>query len=349
MAPLVSVCIPAFQAGKFLQATIESVAAQTYPTWELIVTEDGSSDESEDIVRSLAKRVTQRVVYSRHDKNKGLPTTRNTGIGQAVGEWVALLDSDDLWKPSHLQDLVRVATSTDAAVVCAAATLFDSDSGEIIGELPQTEALVSAFPVSLYKGEFIILPSSAMVRRAVLIRSGLVNHRYLMCNDTELWFRLASAGNEFGFTHGSTCLYRKHRYGSLSNKHTANLIELGRLYDAYSDWAEIPAKIRRGKAANLYRYAGRTMMGLNPQEARALFWEALKRDWRNASNWYHYVRALFALGFRQKTDSPGRAVAQDASKCLRHIETETFTEGARQPSQADAGVAEELRDPVQQV
>jgi glycosyltransferase involved in cell wall biosynthesis len=315
MNPLVSICVPAFQAGNFLRATLESVAAQTYSSWELIVTEDGSADEAEEIVRSFAKRVAQRVVYSRHDKNKGLPATRNTGIGLADSEWVALLDADDLWKPSHLENLVRVASSTGAAIVCAASTQFASESGQITGELPQTEALVAAFPVSLYQGKLIILPSSAMVRRDVLIRSGLVNLRYRMCNDTELWFRLASSGNKFGFTHSSTCLYRKHRGGSLSNQHTANLLELGRLYDEYAGWTAIPAKIRRGKAASLYRYAGRTLMGKSPREARALFWQALKREWLNASTWYHYARSFFAPGLLKEADSS----AQSGSRAPQNV------------------------------
>jgi len=300
MKPLVSVCIPAFRAGKFLNATLESVGAQTHPSWEVIVTEDGSSDETESVVRSFAGKFSQRVEYARHDTNKGLPATRNASINRASGEWVALLDADDLWKPTHLEDLVKVAVEAKVAVACAASTAFESDTGKIIEEIPQTDAWIDAFPVSLYRGEFIILPSSAIVRRDVLIRSGLINPQYRMCNDTELWFRLAAAGNRFGFTRKSTCLYRRHA-NSLSQKHAPNLVELGRLYDEYAGWAAIPPGIRKGKAASLYRYAGRTLIENSPREAKAMFWEALKRDWFSASTWYFLARSFLVFGSRPKS------------------------------------------------
>jgi len=289
--PLVSVCIPAYRAGKFMQATLESVGAQTYSSWEIIVTEDGSSDETEQIVRDFAGKVSQRVVFSRHDINKGLPTTRNHCINQAVGEWVALLDADDLWKPSHLEDLIKMTAEPGLTVVCAAATVFESETGRYLREKPQSDAFVADFPVSLYQGEFVILPSSAIVRRDVLIRSGMINLRYPICNDTELWFRLAAAGNKFGFTRKSTCLYRRHG-DSLSQRHVATLVELGQLYDEYVLWSAIPQRIRRGKAASLYRYAGRALAKQNPREARAMFYQAMKRDWYNGSTWYHYARSF---------------------------------------------------------
>src|ERR1035437_3901073 len=129
-------------------------------------------------------------------------------------------------------------------VICAAATACESETGRHLYEKPQTDAFIATFPVSLYQGEFAILPSSAIVRRDVLIRSGMINLRYPICNDTELWFRLAAAGNKFGFTRGSTCLYRKHR-DSLSRRQVASLVELGRLYDEYALWPAIPQRIRR--------------------------------------------------------------------------------------------------------
>jgi len=299
--PLVSVCIPAFRAGRFIQETLESVGAQSYSSWEIIVTEDGSSDETEQIVRNFAGKVSQRVTFSHRDINKGQPTTRNDCINQAAGEWVALLDADDLWMPSHLEDLVSMMAEPGLSVVCSAATVFESETRRYLREKPQTAAFIAAFPVSLYRGEFGILPSSAIVRRDALIRSGMISLRYPICNDTELWFRLAATGHKFGFTRKSTCLYRKHR-DSLSHQHVASLVELGRLYDEYASWSAIPQRIRRGKAASLYRYAGRILTKQSPREARAMFYQALKRDWRSGSTWYYYVRSFRYWGPSLKRD-----------------------------------------------
>ena len=94
--PLISICIPAFKAERYLAETLESVRGQSFKDWELIVTEDGSRDGTEAIVGGFAGTVPQPVTYQRHDLNRGLPATRNTGIASARGTWIALLDSDDL-------------------------------------------------------------------------------------------------------------------------------------------------------------------------------------------------------------------------------------------------------------
>jgi len=286
---------------------------QTHTAWELIVIEDGSAGETEEIVRSFAKTVTQRVVYFRHETNQGLPATRNTGIDQAVGEWVAFLDADDLWKPMHLEDLVRVGAETRAAVVCAASTAFDSDTGRILHDVPQREHELAAFPVSLFTGDLIILPSSAMVRRPALLKAGSVNVKYRVCNDTELWFRLAAAGNTFGFTRDHTCLYRRHG-GAMTCQHTASLLELARLYDEYADWSAIPRAIRKPKAASLYRYAGRTLLKQNPREARALLMKSLRRDWLRLSTWYYWACSLVSARPKGRAEGGSRAFVAQQSK-----------------------------------
>ena len=76
-APLISICIPAFRAERFLAETLASVRAQTFTDWELIVTEDGSRDRTEEIVRAFAASVAQPVRYTRHDPNRGLPAIGN--------------------------------------------------------------------------------------------------------------------------------------------------------------------------------------------------------------------------------------------------------------------------------
>src|SRR5687768_15411869 len=101
--PRVSICIPAFKADRYLEATLESVRAQTFKEWELILVEDGSRDRTEAIVQDFARRVSQPVRFFRHDTNKGLSATRNTGFSHSSAELLALLDADDLWRPDHLQ------------------------------------------------------------------------------------------------------------------------------------------------------------------------------------------------------------------------------------------------------
>lgn len=105
---LVSVTIPFYNAERFLGETIESVIAQTYPEWELLLVDDGSTDGSTRIAMDYAARSGQRIRYLEHagHSNRGVNCSRNLGAREGHGEFVAFLDSDDIWMPQKLEDHV---------------------------------------------------------------------------------------------------------------------------------------------------------------------------------------------------------------------------------------------------
>ena len=164
--PLISVCVPAFKAEQFIHETLNSIRLQSFGDWELIVTEDGSDDRTRHIVSKFAATVTQDVRYQRHDMNKGLPATRNTGISAARGEWIALLDSDDLWSSDHLEEAVKLVRGGRADIIHGGSILFESESGERIGVRAPSSEIIRAFPRSLFCGDYIIQPSSVVIRRS---------------------------------------------------------------------------------------------------------------------------------------------------------------------------------------
>jgi glycosyltransferase involved in cell wall biosynthesis len=128
------VCIPAYRAERHLAATLESVGAQTFADWEVVVTEDGSRDRTEEIVRAFAATVSQPVRYTRHEVNRGLPATRNTGLAAASAPVLALLDADDLWTPDHLAiGLAALSHPTASAAVWSPCAIFDDATGVVIG------------------------------------------------------------------------------------------------------------------------------------------------------------------------------------------------------------------------
>jgi glycosyltransferase involved in cell wall biosynthesis len=102
--PLVSVIIPAYNAGAFIKETINSVLAQTYRHWELIVVNDGSGDNTADLVKDLIEKDTRISLISK--SNSGVSDTRNKGMEQAKGELIAFLDADDVWLPDNLEKKV---------------------------------------------------------------------------------------------------------------------------------------------------------------------------------------------------------------------------------------------------
>lgn len=100
MKPLVSVIMPTYNCGRFIKESIDSVLAQTYANWELIIVDDCSKDETEAIVHTYDD---PRIQYMRNEQNMGAALTRNKALREAKGRYIAFLDSDDLWFPEKLE------------------------------------------------------------------------------------------------------------------------------------------------------------------------------------------------------------------------------------------------------
>ena len=101
MSDLVSIIMPSYNTEKFIKQTIESVLAQSYTNWELIIVDDCSPDNTDEIVRPFLSD--QRIKYLKNEKNSGAAVSRNRALREAKGKWIAFLDSDDLWKPEKLE------------------------------------------------------------------------------------------------------------------------------------------------------------------------------------------------------------------------------------------------------
>jgi len=124
--PLISVVCNFLNEEKFIQEAIESVFAQTYTNWELLLVDDGSTDGSTQIARRYAEEYPTKAYYLEHPdhRNQGASASRNLGIGQARGECIAFLDADDIWLPHKLQQQVAILSSQPKATVLYGNTLY---------------------------------------------------------------------------------------------------------------------------------------------------------------------------------------------------------------------------------
>ena len=104
MEDLVSIIMPSFNTAKFIEETIDSVLAQTYTNWELIIVDDCSTDNTDEVV---AKYTDSRIRYLKNEKNSGAAVSRNRALREAKGRWIAFLDSDDLWTADKLEKQIR--------------------------------------------------------------------------------------------------------------------------------------------------------------------------------------------------------------------------------------------------
>lgn len=104
--PLVSIITPVYNAERFLSETIKSVINQTYKNWELLLVDDCSKDNSQSIIKEFQK-VENRIRYIKLANNSGASVTRNTGIKNAKGRFIAFVDSDDIWEPNKLEIQIK--------------------------------------------------------------------------------------------------------------------------------------------------------------------------------------------------------------------------------------------------
>ena len=164
--PSISVVIPCHNAAPFLRATIESILQQTRPATEVIVVDDGSTDDSAWIAASFGPPV--RVI---RQENRGESAARNRGIEAATGDWVAFLDADDLWLPTKLERQAEVIRSAPADVVCVTCqfVLFGEGMEDRRCELPPRYD--SAHPLREMLLGYTVHVGAAVVYREAALRT----------------------------------------------------------------------------------------------------------------------------------------------------------------------------------
>jgi len=193
--PLVSVVLPAYDRQPYLHEAIQSVLSQTYPHWELIVVDDGSSDATRSYLRDVVDdRV--RVIERAHCGNPA--AVRNVGVGAARGEYVAFLDSDDVWAPQKLATQLRELAVRPA---CRWSYTFVKQIDGLGQEttLPQASRF-QRIPTSrwilkdLITFGAIVATPAVVVERNLLAAAGGFDESFAFCEDYELWTRLATRG-----------------------------------------------------------------------------------------------------------------------------------------------------------
>ena len=126
MEKLVSIITPCYNCSKFIGQMIESVQAQTYTNWELLITDDCSTDNSREIVEGYAK-IDHRVKYFKLEQNSGAGIARNNSIKEALGRYIAFLDSDDLWAKNKLERQIDFIQKNEYKFIFCQAIVIDTD------------------------------------------------------------------------------------------------------------------------------------------------------------------------------------------------------------------------------
>ena len=224
--PLVSIIVPAYRAEKFLPATLESVALQTFKNWELIVVDDGSPDDTYAVARQYAEKLPRIQAFTQ--SNGGPAAARNAGYRHSnpAAPYVAFLDGDDCWEPRALEDLKNALEAVpDACGVHALARLIDVE-GRLLPDdyniarcrerkrfdwgasAPGAEGQITNFEMLVVENP-ILTPGVVLLRRAAIEASGLFDPELFGTEDWEIWTRLSRV-RPFVFLNQVVLNYRKH-------------------------------------------------------------------------------------------------------------------------------------------
>ena len=296
----VSVVIPTYNRAAFLPDALESAFAQTYRDFELIVVDDGSDDDTAQVVA----RFGDRLRYLRQE-HRGVSAARNAGLAAATAPYLAFLDSDDLWAPEMLATGIDyMETHPECGLVCS-----DFAVGEIRGGsapvrwesflgVRRAHRLVqtAGFP-ELLDGNFVSL-CTAVVRTSAAREVGGFDESFLYMEDWDFALRVG-ARRPIGFINRILAYSRRHR-GNLSNDWRAMEWAAAQVFQKIESDPEIARRwrrvLRRRSPAAYYRMGRLMFYEIGVSQARLFLWESVRRRW-----WWNRAWRYLLLSFMPRS------------------------------------------------
>ncbi len=247
MSDKVSVIIPTYNRENFIKKALDSVLRQTFQNFEIIVLDDGSTDNTKTIVEGYSEKV--RYFYQ---DNRGIAGARNEAIRKSCGGFIAFLDSDDYWMPEKLErqmELFRKHTEYGMVASCCSSVRLDGSfrkknrhgkSGWVLKDL--------------FEKNFI-RTSSAVIKRECLNRAGLFDEEFEECEEYDLWLRIAAL-YPVGFINEPLAVYVDNPDGVSTDSLAGRLFRLRVLEKDYLK-KKIPEKMYSRRIADTCHYIGR--------------------------------------------------------------------------------------------
>jgi len=291
-APLVSIIIPAYRAGRYITETLESIRAQTHTAWEVLVCEDGIVDDTRDRVEAFAATTPQPVRLFQNPCNRGVSLARNRLLDAAQGEFVALLDADDLWAPNHLTYSLERMKADHTDWIIGGTNLLAADGAIVERDILPHPLPLPQIPTRLLDYNFILTGAAVFSRR--VFTDGLrFDPTLTIGEDLDLWIRVIAGGHRPSFSNVATFHYRKHPSSATGD--SANFAEgMAALYSKYLNNPIVDRqKCRTGLAEYLSvttRMTRRTQPARSLQAARQLF----RLRPLHPSSWLYLARAKLA-------------------------------------------------------
>ena len=187
----VDVIIPAYNAAKFLPFALDSVAAQDFGDWCIVLVDDGSTDNTPDVVAPYLNRFGSKMKYVRQE-NRGLPAARNTAIRSSDSEFIAILDADDVWLPFRLTESIKSFKSdSEVGLSYGLITRIDENGGLLDTFAGNQNSAHGKIAPSIYKRKVELPCPTVTFRRQCIEDVGLFDESMRATEDRDLWLRIA--------------------------------------------------------------------------------------------------------------------------------------------------------------
>jgi len=225
--PLISIIVPTFNHAHFLHIALRSVVDQTYTNWEAIVIDNHSSDNTDNTVLGLDNH---KIKLLKIHNNGVIGASRNLGMNEARGDWIAFLDSDDSWYPTRLETLVKYINEDDETDVFSTDEMLinqTTGSKKILRYGPYTPNFYQSLLVEGNR----VSPSATLVRDEFMTEHKISfreNINFVTVEDYDFWMFLAKAGAKFKFiasVQGEAIVHQNNASGQIS-KHKKNLVKV---------------------------------------------------------------------------------------------------------------------------
>jgi glycosyltransferase involved in cell wall biosynthesis len=232
--PFISVIIPTYNSGNFIAKTLEKVFSQTYNNYEVIVSDDGSADNTVGVVKSFFLENPSRKKALLINKHEGPGAARNKGIVNASGDWVSFLDSDDLWSHNKLERVVGYILENEGVdLVCHSVIVIEGPKENLMDPSKYFNNKIDPF-LSMYR-ENCLYTSALTIKKSILYQAGLFDNILPSSQDYDLWLRLGLIDKiKMGFIEDplSTHILREGNISSNVEIRLQCMLEISRKYYA---------------------------------------------------------------------------------------------------------------------
>jgi glycosyltransferase involved in cell wall biosynthesis len=189
--PTVDVIIPAYNAAHFLPIAIESVMAQSFEDWRIVLVDDGSKDDTAAVIAPYRERLGEKLLYI-YQENRGLPAARNTAIRNSSSEFLALLDADDVWLPFRLEESLKSFAGRPGVGLSYGANALIDPAGVVTKVFEARQAHAEGWIAPYIYMRMVNLPCPTVTfRRECVEQVGMFDEGMRATEDRDLWFRIA--------------------------------------------------------------------------------------------------------------------------------------------------------------